>query len=103
MSDRFHPISMEQLTAWAFTELREKDSLFGVPRSAFFVPRETDRFKLSSIGTASFHQRSCPKASSGTGMSPNPSSSLTIDRTRSGPSSVGLHLTEVWTSCSVSR
>ena len=50
MSDRFHPISMEQLTAWAFTELREKDSLFGVPRSAFFVPEDTDRFQLTKYG-----------------------------------------------------
>ena len=50
MSDRFHPISMEQLTAWVFTELEEKDSLFGVPRSAFFVPREDDRFRLEKYG-----------------------------------------------------
>ncbi|MCP4201665.1 MAG: FAD-dependent oxidoreductase [bacterium] len=50
MSDRFHPISMEQLTAWAFTELEEKDSLFGVPRSAIFVPSQADRFKLSKYG-----------------------------------------------------
>ena len=41
---------MEQLTAWAFTELEKKDSLFGVPRSAIFSPRETDRFKLLKYG-----------------------------------------------------
>jgi NADPH-dependent glutamate synthase beta subunit-like oxidoreductase len=46
MSDRFHPISMEQLTAWAFTELDKKDSLFGIPKSAIFVPSEDDRFRL---------------------------------------------------------
>ncbi len=34
MSDRFHPISMEQLTDWVFDELEQKNSLFGVPRSA---------------------------------------------------------------------
>ena len=50
MSDRFHPISMEQLTAWAFTELDKKSSLFGIPRSAFFVPGEDDRFRLSKYG-----------------------------------------------------
>jgi len=50
MSDRFHPISMEQLTDWVFDELEQKDSLFGVPRSAFFVPRETDRFRLQKYG-----------------------------------------------------
>ena len=50
MSDRFHPISMEQLTDWVFDELEQKDSLFGVPRSAFFVPKETDRFRIEKYG-----------------------------------------------------
>ena len=50
MSDRFHPISMEQLTDWVFTELEQKDSLFNVPRSAFFVPSADDRFRLSKYG-----------------------------------------------------
>ena len=50
MSDRFHPISMEQLTDWVFDELEQKDSLFGVPRSAFFVPKATDRFRLEKYG-----------------------------------------------------
>ncbi len=50
MSDLFHPISMEQLTAWAFTELEAKGSLFGVPSSAIFIPGEADRFKLVKYG-----------------------------------------------------
>jgi putative selenate reductase len=50
MSDRFHPISMEQLTEWVFTELEEKDSLFNVPRSAFFVPSPDHRFRLRKYG-----------------------------------------------------
>jgi len=50
MSDRFHPISMEQLTDWVFTELEEKDSLFYVPRSAFFVPSPDHRFRLHKYG-----------------------------------------------------
>jgi putative selenate reductase len=50
MSDRFHPISMEQLTDWVYTELDEKDSLFGVPRSAFFVPSPDHRFRLDKYG-----------------------------------------------------
>ena len=41
---------MEQLTAWVFTELEKKDSLFGVPRSAIFAPNEADRFKLVKYG-----------------------------------------------------
>ena len=52
MPDRFRPISMEQLTHWAFTELAEKDSLFNVPRSAFFVPRSDHRFRVHAFGAA---------------------------------------------------
>ncbi len=50
MSDRFRPLSMEQLAAWAFTELAEKDSLFNVPRRAFFVPRADHRFRVRQFG-----------------------------------------------------
>ena len=50
MSDRFHQITMEQLTDWVFTELEEKDSIFGIPRSAFFVPAEDDRFRIEKYG-----------------------------------------------------
>ena len=50
MSDRFHPISMEQLTDWVFTELEQKGSLFNVPRSAFFVPRPEHRFRRREYG-----------------------------------------------------
>jgi putative selenate reductase len=41
---------MEQLTDWVFTELEEKDSLFGIPSSAFFVPSVDDRFKVEKYG-----------------------------------------------------
>ena len=50
MSDRFHPISMEQLTDWVFTELEQKDSLFNVPRRAFFEPRPDHRFRRREYG-----------------------------------------------------
>ncbi|HKZ92812.1 MAG TPA: FAD-dependent oxidoreductase, partial [Candidatus Limnocylindrales bacterium] len=50
MADRFRPISMEQLSHWVFDELEQQDSLFGVPRTAFFVPRESDRFRLAVSG-----------------------------------------------------
>ncbi len=46
MSDRFQRISMEQLAEWIFTELRTKNSIFGIPREHFFVPKKTDRFHL---------------------------------------------------------
>ncbi len=50
MSDRFHPISMEQLTKWVFTELDEKGSLFNVPRSAFFVPSPDHPYRITKYG-----------------------------------------------------
>ncbi|HZJ48974.1 MAG TPA: putative selenate reductase subunit YgfK, partial [Acidimicrobiia bacterium] len=50
MSDRFHPISMRRLSSWIFTELEENDSIFGVPRSTFFVPRLDDRFRTNKYG-----------------------------------------------------
>ncbi|MFW2338763.1 MAG: NAD(P)-binding protein, partial [Acidimicrobiia bacterium] len=50
MSDRFHPISMEQLTDWVFDELEQKDSLFNVPSAAFFTPKADDRFRLDKYG-----------------------------------------------------
>ena len=61
------------------------------------------RRRLWNMGTASAHFRSCSNAWSGTGTSPKPRSSLTMLRTRSAPSSVGLHLTEVWRPRSSSR
>ena len=50
MSDRFHPLSMEQLTDWVFSELEQKGSLFNVPASAFFVPRPDQRFRCREYG-----------------------------------------------------
>jgi NADPH-dependent glutamate synthase beta subunit-like oxidoreductase len=50
MSDRFHLIPMEQLTDWVFDELEAKESLFGIPRSAFFVPKPDDPFRIEKYG-----------------------------------------------------
>ena len=50
MSDRFHLIPMEQLTDWVFTELEERDSIFGIPRTSFFEPSPTDPFRTSKYG-----------------------------------------------------
>lgn len=46
MSDRFRPLSMEQLTDWAFTELEREGSIFGIPRDSVFVPRPGHRFRV---------------------------------------------------------
>jgi putative selenate reductase len=50
MSDRFHPISMEQLTDWVFDELEHKDAIFGIPRPLFFDPAGNERFRLDVYG-----------------------------------------------------
>jgi len=50
MSDRFHLITMEQLTDWVFTELDEHDSIFGIPRDAVFTPSVDDRFRITKYG-----------------------------------------------------
>ncbi len=50
MSDRFHLIPMEQFTDWIFTELEERDSIFGIPRDSFFTPSPTDRFRITKYG-----------------------------------------------------
>ena len=41
---------MEQLTDWVFTELEQKDSLFGIPSSAFFIPRPDHRYRIEKYG-----------------------------------------------------
>ncbi len=51
MSDRFHPISMQELTDWCFTEMEEKESIFGVPLSAVFTPSPEHRYQLVKYGT----------------------------------------------------
>ena len=50
MSDKFQPITMEQLAAWVFTELETRGSVFGVPRELFFVPKPADEFATSVYG-----------------------------------------------------
>ena len=50
MSDRFRPLSMEQLTDWAFTELERRGSVFGVPRDSVFAPRPGQGLRRSEYG-----------------------------------------------------
>ncbi|MGB5510275.1 MAG: hypothetical protein WBM87_01045, partial [Woeseiaceae bacterium] len=50
MSELFQPIAAEQLIAWIFSELDARDSVFGIPRQHFFIPREDDRFRTSAFG-----------------------------------------------------
>jgi putative selenate reductase len=41
---------MEQLAHWVFTELERRDSLFAIPRDAFFVPHPDHRFRVRQPG-----------------------------------------------------
>ena len=50
MSDLFFPISSSQLIEWIFDELETSDSILGIPRQHFFVPRKDDPFRTSAFG-----------------------------------------------------
>ena len=50
MSDRFRPLSFEQVTGWVFTELERKGSVLGVPVPAVFRPRADHRFRRRELG-----------------------------------------------------
>jgi putative selenate reductase len=44
MSGQFQPITADQLFTWVFTELNTCDSVLGIPRGNFFMPRDDERF-----------------------------------------------------------
>ncbi len=50
VSDRFHPLSLEQLVGWIADELEAKASIFGIPRALFFRPSTGDRFRTEVYG-----------------------------------------------------
>ncbi len=50
MSELFRPISIEQLASWLFAELESRDSIFGIPRQHFFVPRTDAVYRTSAFG-----------------------------------------------------
>jgi len=50
MSEKFHPITMRQLSSWIFTELETQNSIFGIPRELFFIPRKDAPFQSSAYG-----------------------------------------------------
>ena len=52
MSELFRSIAAEQLVAWVFSELEQRDSIFGIPRDLFFVPQASDNFRSSAFGQA---------------------------------------------------
>jgi putative selenate reductase len=50
MSDRFHPLPLELITAWISDELEAKESVFGIPRDLFFTPKSCDPFRSMVYG-----------------------------------------------------
>jgi putative selenate reductase len=50
MSGLFQPIAADQLFAWVFRDLEARDSIFGIPRSLFFLPRDDERFATTAFG-----------------------------------------------------
>lgn len=50
MSDKFHPIPLEQLAEWIFKELELKDSIFGIPRKLFFRPEPNGLLRTAQYG-----------------------------------------------------
>ncbi|MDJ0910536.1 MAG: putative selenate reductase subunit YgfK [Woeseiaceae bacterium] len=43
-------MAADQLFAWVFRELDTRDSVFGIPRRHFFVPRDSDRLTTTVFG-----------------------------------------------------
>ena len=50
MSELFQPIAADQLVAWVFSELETRDSVFGIPRQHFYVPRDDAPYRTSAYG-----------------------------------------------------
>jgi len=50
MSQIFQPISADQLVRWVFSELETRDSIFGIPRQHFFLPRKNHPFRTTTFG-----------------------------------------------------
>jgi putative selenate reductase len=52
MSDLFHPIGAHQLARWVFEELDSQESVFGIPRTFFFVPDPDATYRTQIFGQA---------------------------------------------------
>lgn len=56
MSGLFKPMAVDQLFMWVFSELDTRDSIFGIPRQHFFVPRDDAPYQTAAFG----HQLETP-------------------------------------------
>ena len=52
MSDRFQPLSIDQVAPWVFGELEKRGSIFGIPKELFFRPAAGDAFRTAMYGQA---------------------------------------------------
>jgi putative selenate reductase len=50
MSELFRCITAEQLVAWVFRELDDRDSIFGIPRQLFCVPAAGAPYRINAFG-----------------------------------------------------
>ena len=48
-SDRFHGCDITTLLKWVLAE-EKQGQVFGIPRALFFVPRESDPFRMFRYG-----------------------------------------------------
>lgn len=52
MSDRFQPLSIDQVAPWVFGELEKRGTVFGIPKELFFRPGAGDAFRTAMYGQA---------------------------------------------------
>ncbi|NCA82946.1 MAG: putative selenate reductase subunit YgfK [Opitutae bacterium] len=52
MSDRFQPLSIDQVAPWVFGELEKRGTVFGIPKELFFRPAAGDAFRTAIYGQA---------------------------------------------------
>ena len=52
MSDRFQPLSIDQVAPWVFGELEKRGTVFGIPQELFFRPAAGDAFRTAMYGQA---------------------------------------------------
>ncbi|NQT63804.1 MAG: putative selenate reductase subunit YgfK, partial [Candidatus Marinimicrobia bacterium] len=49
MNDKLYPVSIQHLITWMLSELKS-DQLFGIHKDLFFIPSESDPFRMQRYG-----------------------------------------------------
>ena len=71
MTDRMRPLPFETLLDWALTEYRTTQSIFGIPRAAFYQPRKDPVFATDRIAGGHLTTPIGPAAGPHTQLAPN--------------------------------